>query len=76
MKTAKIFMNGRSQAVRIPKEFRVSGDEVYITREKDKIIIFEKPQKTWQEIIKEMPAFPNFDTNRKAINKKPREVNL
>ena len=31
--TAKVFMNGRSQAIRLPKEFRVQGDEVYFTKE-------------------------------------------
>jgi len=30
MKTAKIFKNGRSQAVRLPKEFRFDCDEVFI----------------------------------------------
>jgi antitoxin VapB len=74
--TAKVFMNGRSQAIRLPKEFRVSGDEVYITKEKDKLIICEKSQKTWAEIAEEMPAFPDFDVNRKAISGKPRKVNL
>ena len=33
VKTAKIFMNGRSQAVRLPKEFRFEGKEVNITRD-------------------------------------------
>ena len=32
METAKLFMNGRSQAVRLPKEFRFDGDEVYIKK--------------------------------------------
>jgi len=32
MKTAKLFRNGRSQAVRLPKEFRLEGDEVYIKK--------------------------------------------
>ena len=32
MKTAKLFRNGQSQAVRLPKEFRFEGDEVQITR--------------------------------------------
>ncbi|MCI0418196.1 MAG: antitoxin [Acidobacteria bacterium] len=32
MKTAKIFRNGQSQAVRLPKEFRFEGDEVYIKK--------------------------------------------
>jgi len=32
MKTEKIFQNGRSQAVRLPKEFRLEGEEVYIKK--------------------------------------------
>lgn len=32
-KTAKLFMNGRSQAVRLPKEFRFEGKEVSIRRD-------------------------------------------
>ena len=74
--TAKVFVNGRSQAIRLPKEFRVSGDEVYIAREKGKIIIYEKPQKTWSDIINDMPAFSDFDVNRKGVSKKPQDVLL
>ena len=33
MQTAKIFKNGRSQAVRLPAEFRFEGDEVLIRRD-------------------------------------------
>ncbi len=32
MKTAKIFQNGQSQAVRLPKEFRFDDDEVFIKK--------------------------------------------
>ena len=32
MQTAKLFKNGRSQAVRLPKEFRFEGEEVYVKR--------------------------------------------
>lgn len=32
MTTAKLFMNGRSQAVRLPREFRFSGDHVRVRR--------------------------------------------
>lgn len=39
MTTAKLFMNGRSQAVRLPKEFRFEGDEVSIRREGDAVIL-------------------------------------
>jgi antitoxin VapB len=39
MATAKVFWSGRSQAVRLPKEFRVEGDEVRIRREGNKIVL-------------------------------------
>jgi len=44
-KTAKIFMHGRSQAVRLPKEFRLPGREVRVSRDGDKVILepLEKP---------------------------------
>jgi antitoxin VapB len=32
MQTAKIFINGRSQAVRLPKEYRLKGEDVYIKK--------------------------------------------
>jgi hypothetical protein len=32
MTAAKIFMNGRSQAIRLPKEFRVNSDEVFLKK--------------------------------------------
>ena len=54
MQTAKLFMNGRSQAVRLPKEFRFDGvDEVAITREGRRIVLEPKRQrpKTWDEVI-------------------------
>ncbi len=43
--TAKIFMHGRSQAVRLPKEFRLPGKEVRVTKVGDKVILepLEKP---------------------------------
>ena len=39
MNRAKIFKNGDSQAIRIPKEFRFQGKEVYIRKEGDNVII-------------------------------------
>ena len=46
-KTAKIFKNGRSQAVRLPAEFRFDGDEVFIRRDENTgdIILSEKSQR-------------------------------
>ena len=42
MKTAKLFRTGGSQAVRLPKEFRLEGSEVYILQEGDRIILLPK----------------------------------
>jgi antitoxin VapB len=36
---AKLFMNGNSQAVRLPKEFRFTGDTVYIRRQGSEVIL-------------------------------------
>lgn len=49
--TAKLFLNGRSQAVRLPKEFRFEGTEVYIHRQGDQIILSPKRQ----EVFKNTP---------------------
>ena len=39
MKRAKLFANGRSQAVRLPKEFRFPGAEVYIERRGEEVVL-------------------------------------
>ena len=42
MKTAKIFANGQSQAVRLPKDYRFTGDEVGITRVGEVVLLYPK----------------------------------
>jgi antitoxin VapB len=49
---AKIFVTGRSQAVRIPKEFRFDCDEVYIEQKGKQIVLTPKP-KTWSTYFSE-----------------------
>lgn len=44
---AKVFQNGRSQAVRLPKEFRVDTEEVYIEKIGHSIIIMPKEKSRW-----------------------------
>lgn len=46
METAKIFTNGKSQAVRLPKEFRFEGKEVYIKRVGNTVVLIPKSQNT------------------------------
>lgn len=45
-KTAKLFMHGGSQAVRLPKEFRFDGSEVRIRKEGDRVIL-EPAERDW-----------------------------
>jgi len=46
-KTASIFWTGRSQAVRLPKEFRFTGDTVLVRREGNSVIL--EPSDAWPE---------------------------
>lgn len=56
---AKLFMNGRSQAVRLPKEFRFEGDEVYIHREGERVILTAK-HSDWKSFFEDEPK-PSSD---------------
>lgn len=48
-KRAKVFWNGRSQAVRLPKEFRFEGDEVLVRREGEAVILEPVPRRDWPD---------------------------
>ena len=74
--TAKIFTSGRSQAVRLPKEFRFKGNEVYIKKEKGTVILSEKPLETWEELFREFKGDPDFSVQRELLRNKPRKINL
>ena len=47
MKTAKLFINGRSQAVRLPKVYRFEGNEVYIKKVAGGVLLIPKNQSIW-----------------------------
>jgi antitoxin VapB len=52
---AKLFMNGASQAVRLPADFRFEGDQVYVTRDEQSgdVIISAKPgQMAWRDFLR------------------------
>jgi antitoxin VapB len=46
--TAKVFKSGRSQAVRIPKEYRFNCDEVFIERDGERVILTPRPR-SWHD---------------------------
>ncbi|MCE2434192.1 MAG: antitoxin [Candidatus Latescibacteria bacterium] len=56
MKTAKLFANGRSQAVRLPKEFRFEGSEVYIRR-LGKMVVLLPRDDPWAPLIESLDMF-------------------
>ena len=56
MATAKIFQNGRSQAVRLPKEFRLQGKEVKISKQGNKIIL-EPIENSWEQWFASLTQF-------------------
>ncbi len=56
MMTAKIFENGRSQAVRLPKECRFSGEEVAVNKIGDVVILMPKDNK-WAGFLSSLNLF-------------------
>ena len=56
MMTAKLFENGRSQAVRLPKECRFSGDEVAINKVGDIVILMPK-ETPWAGFLNSLALF-------------------
>jgi antitoxin VapB len=58
MATARVFRSGNSQAVRLPKEFRLRGAEVEIFRRGDEIVLREKAEGLIRafEIVADLPA--------------------
>jgi len=69
--TAKIFQNGRSQAVRIPKAFRFRGNEVKISKKGDKVILEPVGKSKWPEGF--WDAFP-ADNDFKAPEPLPKKT--
>ena len=56
MKTAKVFRSGNSQAVRIPKEFHLEGEEVEIRRQGGSLVL--RPRKeSWAALINSLKMF-------------------
>jgi antitoxin VapB len=55
MQTAKVFKNGRSQAIRLPKEFRVEADEVYLKRTPEGFLVMTRdPWEIFFEGVQEL----------------------
>ena len=64
METAKLFMNGQSQAVRLPKEYRFNGNEVGIKKVGNIVLLFQKDN-MWDSFLNTEPLTDDF---AEAIN--------
>ena len=69
---AKVFKTGRSQAVRIPKRFRFTTDEVVIERDGEKVILTPRPR-SWKEYFATAPKLP-ADFPRRIRDRRPEKV--
>lgn len=72
MQTAKLFKNGRSQAVRLPKDFRFDGEEVYVRREGDSVVLSPKAAEDdpWKDLFE---AFAMYDPRFPIERHQPKE---
>ena len=59
MQTAKLFTNGKSQAVRLPKDFRFSGNEVGI-KKVGEIILLYPTDRAWDIFLRTEPVTDDF----------------
>jgi antitoxin VapB len=57
-RTAKVFMTNRSQAVRLPKEYQFSTDEVFIRKEGEDVILSPRPR-DWSAYLDRAPVASN-----------------
>lgn len=67
MEVAKIFENGRSQAVRLPKQFRFSGEEVFVQKLGGAVLLVPK-ESVWQTFLNSLDSFTDdfFEDGRVA----------
>ncbi len=74
METAKIFENGRSQAVRLPKRFRFDVDEVVIQQLGDAVLLVPK-ESLWNTFMDGLNSFTSdiFESGRNQGYQKERE---
>jgi len=64
MDIAKLFKNGRSQAVRLPKEYRFDGSDVYVKKFEDIVLLIPKDSK-WNSLEKSLNYFSDDFLNER-----------
>ncbi len=73
MQIAKLFQNGKSQAVRLPKEFRFAGDKVFIKRVGNAVVLLPYDD-SWQPLFQSLDKFTeDFMNDREQPPQQSRE---
>jgi antitoxin VapB len=73
VRTARLFRNGQSQAVRLPKEFKFGGDKVFIKKVGDGVMLIPY-QESWQSLFDSLEQFSDdFMTERGQPDQQVRE---
>ena len=73
MKAARLFKNGQSQAVRLPKEYRFKGDQVLVKRVGNALVLIPLKE-PWTPLLESLSQFSkDFMESRVQPNQKPRE---
>lgn len=74
-KTTTLFMNGQSQAVRLPKEFRLNGKKVYIKKRGNCIILIPIPEDPWKLFFESLNEFSDdfFPNGREILPNQERD---
>ncbi|MDD7643523.1 MAG: type II toxin-antitoxin system VapB family antitoxin [bacterium] len=72
MMTAKVFENGRSQAVRLPKECRFNTDEVAVNKIGDIVLLMPKTSK-WSSFMQAIDMFSEDFMNEERTSGKEQE---
>jgi len=73
VKTAKLFRNGQSQAVRLPKEFRFEGEEVFIKKTGNVVMLIPIAH-SWDSLLGSLDKFtPDFMSERNQSQQQERE---
>jgi antitoxin VapB len=73
MKTAKLFKNGRSKAVRLPKEFRFEGTQVFGKKVGNMVVLIPE-QDSWQTLFDSLEQFSDdFMESRNQPEQQVRE---
>ena len=74
MQTAKLFQNGRSQAVRLPKNCRFSGEDVFIKRFENMVVLLPKDD-PWVSLTDSLDQFSeDFLNDRNQPQEQLREA--